>query len=97
MPEDRGGSFSFHDIIAHNPTAALILMVLSMSTWLIGGNILVAFHFRRRGLPMWSGLIPFRFRLSDFNATEWLIFAALLVVAVGCGVEGVSISQSTKM
>jgi hypothetical protein len=43
----------------------LILLGLAVAVWFIGGNILVAFHCRRLGQPMWTGLNPFKFAKRD--------------------------------
>lgn len=52
---------------------------LGFALWLIGGNILVASHYRRVGKPWWSGFKPFAFPFGDFNARELLLLLGLLV------------------
>ena len=45
--------------------------------WLIGGNVLVAYHYKRRGMPMESGFHPFAYPFKHFNGREWLVLALL--------------------
>ncbi len=58
---------------------------LFIATWLIGSNVLIAFHYRRLGKPWWLGLKPLAFPFKDFNAREWLLLLGLAVVALGFG------------
>ncbi len=55
---------------------------LGFATWLVGGNLLVAFHYRRMGKPMWSGFRPFAFPFKDFNTKEWLALLALAALSL---------------
>ena len=64
------------------PLGQLVLFGLFAATWLIGGNILVAFHYKRVGKHWASGLKPFAFPFKDFNATEWSVLALLAVVSL---------------
>jgi hypothetical protein len=68
--------------------------VYEAATWLIGGNILVACHYRRMGEPWWSGFKPFTFPLKDFNAQEWLTLLALAILSLTFGM--IAISLNTK-
>jgi hypothetical protein len=61
----------------------ILLFVMGAVTWLIGGNLLVAFHYRRLGQSIWTGLKPFRFPFFRFNVTEWLVLATLMVMSLG--------------
>ena len=65
-----------------NSAEALILVGLGMAVWLIGGNVLVAWHYRRAGKSAWSGLKPFGFPFKDFNSLEWAILAALATTSL---------------
>jgi len=71
---------------------SIALIVLAFAVWLIGGNVLLAFHYRRRGLPMWSGFKPFAFPVAHFVWFEWislvlLAVGALAFLAIGIGVQ----------
>ena len=70
----------------------LVFLGLSAATWLIGGNVLVARHYRRMGKPPWSGFQPFAFPFKEFNATEWLTLLALAALALGFGAIAVSLN-----
>ncbi len=79
------------------PPLQLLFLCLFAATWLIGGNVLVAFHYRRLGKPWWSGLKPFAFPLRHFNKQEWLVLLALFitaftfgVIALACGPHGIT-------
>jgi hypothetical protein len=65
-----------------NSAETLLLVGLGMVVWLIGGNILVAWHYRRLGKSAWSGLKPFAFPFKDFNSREWTILAALAITSL---------------
>jgi hypothetical protein len=60
----------------------MVLLLLAAVTWLGGGNVLVAFHFRRLGEPWWSGFRPFAFPFSAFSRLEWVILALLAVTSL---------------
>ena len=74
----------FPDILATftaMPTGQLVLLGLFAATWLIGGNILVAYHYKRVGKHWASGLKPFAFPFKNFNATEWSILGFLAMIS----------------
>ena len=60
----------------------LLFVVLAAVTWLIGGNVLVAHHYRRLGEPWWHGFRPFDFPFTNFNRREWAIVALLAFVSL---------------
>ena len=70
------------ELLLAMPGLQVVLVALAAITWLIGGNVLVAFHYRRLGRSVWSGFRPFAFPFKDFNAREWLILALLLVLSI---------------
>jgi tryptophan-rich sensory protein len=80
---DSDFSVFFHKIIENNSSTTLVLIGVSACVWLIGGNLLVARHYRRVGKPAWTGLIPFAFPFKDFDAREWLTLFALGVISLG--------------
>lgn len=65
-----------------NSAETLVLAGLGMAVWLIGGNLLVAWHYRRMGKSPWSGLKPFAFPFRDFNSREWIVLGALALTSV---------------
>jgi hypothetical protein len=79
-------SFEFFlGVFAKMPPLQLLFIILFAVTWLIGGHILIAFHYRRLGKPWWSGLKPFVFPFKDFNTREWLILLCLAITALSFG------------
>jgi hypothetical protein len=76
------------------PGLQLVFLALAAVTWLGGGNILVAYHYKRVGKSAWSGFKPFAFPLRNFNAKEWLILAGLAVLALTFG--GLAISLNPR-
>ena len=77
-------------MFAAMPIGQLILIALFMATWLIGGNILIAMHYKRVGKHWASGFKPFAFPFKNFNAKEWFLLFLLAVVAMSFGVAGIS-------
>lgn len=63
-------------------TFQVVIMGLGYASWLIGGNILVASHYRRVGKPWWSGFKLFASPFTDFNAREWLLLLGLLIASL---------------
>jgi hypothetical protein len=72
----------FFEIIERMPSQQLLYFGIAAGIWLVGGNILVAFHYRRIGKSVWSGFKPFAFPFKNFNAAEWLILAALAAASL---------------
>lgn len=70
------------EIFGAMPGLQLAFLALAAATWLVGGNILIAFHYRRLGKSAWFGFRPFAFPFKDFNARESLILAVLLVMSL---------------
>jgi hypothetical protein len=60
----------------------LVFICLFAATWLIGGNVVVARHYRRMGKSVWSGFKPFAFPFRNFNASEWLSLLALAALSL---------------
>ena len=71
-----------HKVVENNSTATLVLVLLGIGVWLVGGNMLVARHYRRLGKPSWSGFKPFAFPFTDFDAKEWATLFALAIVSL---------------
>ena len=69
----------------------LLFLGLAAATWLIGGNIVVALHYRRMGKSLWSGFWPFA--SPNFNAREALAILVLLIVALTFGVVAISLNS----
>jgi hypothetical protein len=67
-----------------------VIAGLGFASWLIGGNILVASHYRRIGKPWWSGFKPFAFPFNGFNVREWLLLLSLLVASLSLIAFGLS-------
>jgi hypothetical protein len=69
-------------VLEANSSETLILVGLAMAIWLIGGNVLIAFHYRRVGRPIWSGFKPFAFPFRNFNVWEWVCLAGLAMAGL---------------
>jgi hypothetical protein len=57
--------------------AGFFTLAAGILLWLVGGNVLVGYHYKRRGMPVESGFRPFAFPFKDFNAREWALLAML--------------------
>lgn len=79
-------------MFANTPGVRLLFLGLFAATWLIGGNIVVARHYRRMGKSPWSGFRPFAFPFKDFNAREWLSLLALALIAFTFGAIATSLN-----
>jgi hypothetical protein len=74
------------------PGAQLGFLALAAATCLAGGNVLVAYHYKRLGKPAWLGFKPFAIPFGQFNAIEWLMLAGLAVLSLTFGGIAVSLS-----
>lgn len=72
----------FRKILQANSSGTLILLGLAALIWLIGGNVLIALHYRRIGRSIWSGFKPFAFPFKNFNVWEWLCLVGLAIAAL---------------
>ncbi len=70
------------NIFQANSTETLVLAGLGMMVWLVGANLLTAWHYRRMGKSAWSVLNPFTMPFKDFNALEWMVLVALGITAL---------------
>jgi hypothetical protein len=93
MPDQQPPSVrEAFEIFANMPGLQLLFLGLFAATWLIGGNIVVARHYRRMGKPAWSGFKPFAFPFKDFNAREWLSLLVLAIVSLTFGAIAMSLN-----
>lgn len=83
--EDPPSFAAMFEIFGAMPRLQLAFLALAAVTWLVGANVLVAFHYRRLGKPAWSGFRPFAFPFKNFNAREWLILVVLMVISLTFG------------
>ena len=81
------------EIFSNMPASQLVFLSLFATTWLIGGNILIAYHYKRIGKRWYSGFKPFAFPFRNFNSKEWLIFAILAIISIGFGFLALSYSN----
>lgn len=75
-------------IVDNNSAATLVFLLLAAAARLIGGNVLVAKHYRRVGKSPLSGFRPFALPFAHFNAREWGILVVLLVLSLACALTG---------
>ena len=57
-------------------------LAVGLILWLIGGNIIVALHYKRKGKNMASGFKPFAFPFKDFNKREWIETGILSIISL---------------
>jgi len=69
-------------IFQANSTETLLLAGLGMVVWLVGANLLMAWHYRRMGKSAWSVLNPFTMPFKDLNALEWMALITLGITAL---------------
>jgi hypothetical protein len=93
MPEQQPPSFrEAFEFFANMPGMQLFFLALFAATWLIGGNIVVALHYRRLGKSVWSGFKPFAFPFKNFNALEWFSLLVLAIVSFAFGAIALSLN-----
>ncbi len=72
------------------PTQTQVGLVMFAATWLVGGNIVIYFSMKRRGIPYWRVFVPsYRFKLG-LNAKEYVILAVLACLSLGFAMWGIS-------
>lgn len=76
------------------PTVCHIIAIL---IWLIGGNLLVASHYRRVGQPVAAGLMSLKFPFFSFNGREWFLLIILLLVTFGVAMLASVIGESALL
>jgi hypothetical protein len=62
--------------------AGFAILAAGVLLWLVGGNVLVGYHYKRRGMPVESGFQPLAFPFKHFNAREWALLAMLAVISL---------------
>jgi len=77
---------------ANMPGLQLLFLFLFAASWLIGGNIVVARHYRRIGKSAWSGFKPLALPFKDFNAREWRSLLVLALVSLIFAAIAISLS-----
>lgn len=65
------------------PLLQSILLLLCAMTWLVGGNLIVARHYRRRGIRRRRHLPYMSFPWRTFETTEWTMLAGVFVLTIG--------------
>ena len=60
----------------------VLFLALAFATWIGGGNLLSALHYRRRGQSWQSGFRPLAFPFPTFNVREKLVLAVLAVLTL---------------
>ena len=80
----------FYEIFLSWPTQTQMGIVLFAATWLVGGNILMYFSMKRRGISYWKILIPSFKTTFGLNSKEYSILGALAVSSLAFAVWGMS-------
>lgn len=94
---------SIRRIIGDMPGLEQVFLLLFVATWLIGGNLIVARHYRRIGESPWSGFKPSQIRNASirnpwkrFNTAEWLMLAGIAVIALTFGFIGMVLGEQCQ-
>lgn len=82
------------DVWGKMPTSQIVLLAVGAAVWIGGGNLLFHFHNRRLGKRWWQAMNPFDPPFKDFNAKEWSILGALVIVSLGLMALAISVGQS---
>lgn len=72
------------------PTQTQSGLLLSVSLWIIGGNILSIYSLKRRGIPLWNIIVSSPKVAFGFNRVEWAILACLAVASLSSAMWGIS-------
>lgn len=72
---------SLSELILGIPGGQLLLVGLSMASYLIGANLVFNLHRRRTGKKGWNILSPF-LDMAKFNLKEWVGFSASIIFAL---------------
>ena len=80
-----GESPNIWTALSQMPGAQMLFVALCAGTWLIGGNLVIARHYRRIGQPAWSAFKFGAFPFKNFNAREWLTLFVVAVAALTFG------------
>ena len=62
--------------------------------WFIGGNAVVALHYRRRGLGIESGFTPFINDFRHFTVRDWALIGVVAVFSLGLIAAGITIARN---
>ena len=81
---------NFSELFLSWPTETQIGMVLFAVTWLVGGNILIYFSMKRRGIPYWKIIIPSVKIPFGMDGKEYLILGALAALSLTFAMWGIS-------
>jgi hypothetical protein len=77
-------------IIAANSPVSLAILVFAAVIWIVGGNLLISYHFRRVGNKR-PGLFSFPFK--NFNCFEWVALLVLLLTVFASFFIALSINE----
>ena len=59
-----------------------MLILIAAALWLIGGNLIIAVHYVRRGKPWWSGFRPWTNPWGELSRGERIALLALGAAAL---------------
>jgi hypothetical protein len=83
----------FFALLSNLPTGQLLFLALSGVLWVVGGNMLTAMHYKRKGKHWTSGFLPFAFPFKAFNSKEWGILFLLLIICMSLATLGMSFAR----
>lgn len=68
--------------VGRMPAAQAVLVFLFFFVPVVGGNGVVALHYRRVGKPLLKSIFdPRSFPIADFNGGEWLMLAGVFALS----------------
>lgn len=82
--------FNPFEVILGLPMQAKIGFTLFAVIWIVGGNILLYYSMKRRGIPFFKIAVPSFKTLVGFNTREYVILAALALSSLASGFWGMS-------
>lgn len=72
----------FHKVLQNNSRSTLVLITLAGATWLIGGNAVIAMHYRRLGKSLWYGFRNREFPFPKFTLREWCMLVIVAAISL---------------
>lgn len=69
-------------LFQHMPMGQVIVFVLAIGVWLVGGELLIKWHYVRRGKPWTHPFSYLAFPFKDFDSLEWSVGVLIVFVTL---------------
>jgi len=70
------------DLVLRMPMGQVMAFVFAIGVWLVGGELLIKWHYVRRGRP-WSHPFSYlAFPFKDFDSLEWSVGVLIVFVTL---------------